>query len=185
MELASGLLFVIFFFWRFSVLNGNFQLKQILEVIFYFITASGLLIVFVADLKYSVVYDLVLYFLIAASLLQIVIFNLAGLLPALVAASISALLFLSLVLLTAGRGMGEGDIKLAFWLGLLTSSPNFLVLLVLSFTIGGIVALLLLISGRKKFGQTIPFAPFLVISALVTLFFGDRLLELYFKIFLT
>jgi len=44
---------------------------------------------------------------------------------------------------------------------------------------GAVVALVLVALRRKKFGQTIPFAPFLVLGFLVALFWGEQILNWY------
>jgi prepilin signal peptidase PulO-like enzyme (type II secretory pathway) len=47
------------------------------------------------------------------------------------------------------------------------------------FFLGSIVALILLAMGKAKFGQKIPFAPYLVIGTLIAIFWGQRLIEWY------
>ena len=77
--------------------------------------------------------------------------------------------------LTAGRGMGFGDVKLAPSLGLLLGwvgwGPS-LVGLLSGFVIGTVVGLAI---HRGKRGKHIPYGPFMVIGALVGLIAGQRL----------
>lgn len=97
---------------------------------------------------------------------------------------IVALFFRFLIFVSRGRGLGEGDIKLGFWLGLLLGFPNILPGMFIAFVSGGIIGLLLIITKLKKFGQTVPLAPFLVVGSYLALFFGDRIINWYLKTFL-
>lgn len=90
--------------------------------------------------------------------------------------------FWTLIIITKGKGMGGGDVKLGAFLGLGLGFPHALVAVVLSFLIGAIVSLCLILLGKKHFGQTIPFGPFLVSGSLIVLFWGQRILEWYFTL---
>ncbi|MBI2017850.1 prepilin peptidase [Candidatus Daviesbacteria bacterium] len=90
--------------------------------------------------------------------------------------------FYLLIIITKGKGMGGGDVKLGAFIGLMLGFPNSLVALILAFFSGAIVSILLLASGRKKIGQVIPFGPFLVIGALIALFWGDKIFNWYIKL---
>ncbi len=87
--------------------------------------------------------------------------------------------FLSLIIITKGKGMGGGDVKLGAFLGLGLGLPYSLVALMLSFISGSIVGLFFIFTGRKKIGQHIPFGPYLVLGSIVALFWGDRIIEWY------
>lgn len=89
------------------------------------------------------------------------------------------LVFYLLVRFTRGRAMGGGDIKLGFFVGLLNGWPLSLVTLMLAFTSGALISILLITIRRKKFGQTVPFGPFLAIASVVTLFWGQELFDWY------
>lgn len=95
-----------------------------------------------------------------------------------------ALFFVLLIIVSRGRGLGLGDIRLGFWLGLLLGYPRIVTGLFLSFLMGGIVALVLVILGKKKFGETVPLAPFLMIGTYISLFFGNQIITWYAQRFL-
>ena len=86
------------------------------------------------------------------------------------------LLFLALI--TRGRGMGMGDVKLALPLGAILGWPQVAVWLLLSFLIGGIFAILLLVTGKARFGKRIAFGPFLVLGFIATLVWGEKIFQL-------
>jgi leader peptidase (prepilin peptidase) / N-methyltransferase len=78
--------------------------------------------------------------------------------------------------------MGEGDPYIAgiigLWLGLFMS----IVFMVISFALGGVIALILLILKKKRKGQVIPFGPVLYLGFLITFFFGGQLVAKYFSL---
>jgi leader peptidase (prepilin peptidase)/N-methyltransferase len=75
-----------------------------------------------------------------------------------------SLLLLILYLITGGRGMGLGDVKLAIPLGLMLGLERGIYWLMTSFIIGGIVASILLLLKRAKLKTKIAFGPFLIIA---------------------
>jgi len=78
--------------------------------------------------------------------------------------------------------MGGGDVKLGAFMGLVLGFPQAIFAVVLSFLIGAIFAVALIISGKKHFGQTIPFGPFLVLGSLIMLFWGNQIVDWYLHI---
>ncbi len=87
------------------------------------------------------------------------------------------LLFSILHRLFAGRAMGGGDVKLALLIGLIVGWPNMIVAVFSSFLTGAIVSVILMLVGKKRFGETVPFGPFLVVGTYVALFWGEGILR--------
>ncbi len=87
--------------------------------------------------------------------------------------------FLILVLATGGKGMGGGDIKLGFLVGIVSGWPYALVAVFTSFLTGAAISIILLTIKRKKFGQAIPFGPFLALATFITLIWGEQIFNLY------
>ncbi len=82
-------------------------------------------------------------------------------------------------LLTRG-GMGAGDVKLAALIGAGTGFPEVLVALFAGVVAGGLVALVLLASGRRGRKDAIPFGPFLAAGGAVGLLAGRPIAQWYF-----
>lgn len=83
----------------------------------------------------------------------------------------------------AYRGaLGAGDVKLAGLIGLMTGFPGVFVALTIGIVIGGVTAALLLVFGWKTPKSYIPYAPFLVAGALVTLVFGTQILSQFARL---
>ena len=75
------------------------------------------------------------------------------------------------------EGMGKGDIELGALVGLMTGFPFALVALFLSVISGGLISGALLLFKVKKRTDAIPFGPFLAAAAMVTLLWGQPILE--------
>lgn len=94
------------------------------------------------------------------------------------------LVFLSLFFVTSGRGMGLGDVKLSFALGLFLGFPKILVAVYLAFLTGAIVSIILIAWGKKKLKKdTIPFGPFLISSSIASYFWGDIIISKIIPLF--
>ena len=68
------------------------------------------------------------------------------------------------------EAMGLGDVKLMGALGLYFGLSNIIIVSLLSFLVGAILSILLLITRVKKTDEYIPFGPFIVIGSLITIF---------------
>lgn len=92
--------------------------------------------------------------------------------------------FLVLALLAPG-GMGMGDVKLAGLIGLTTGLSSVLVALFIAILAGGVAGAIIIINGRRRHhawrGQTMAYAPYLVIGVWVVLFDGIELLHNYLE----
>lgn len=87
--------------------------------------------------------------------------------------------------LIAGKeAMGFGDVKLMGALGLYFGLANIIIISVLSFLIGAIASIVLIVTKIKKTDEYIPFGPFIVLSTFIVMFvpFGI-LLNILLKIF--
>lgn len=85
----------------------------------------------------------------------------------------------ALVFLSRERWMGMGDISLGIILGLLASLSGVVVGLALAFIVGALVSGFLLLSGRKRLKDTVPFGPFLAGATLVATLWGEELASWY------
>lgn len=80
---------------------------------------------------------------------------------------------------TGREGMGGGDIKLLAMIGAFLGWKGVLLTLLLASFVGSAVGTALMIRDRSDSKIAIPFGPFLAIGALVTLFWGDRIVDWY------
>ncbi len=99
-------------------------------------------------------------------------------------AAVAAGGFFLVAVLAYPRGMGEGDVKLAFVLGLFLGrdvGPALFVALIAGTLVGAaVIARKGVAEGRKT---AVPFGPFLALGAVVALFAGDAMVEWYLGTF--
>jgi len=176
-ELATGILFLSpLIYWAERPII--FQ-----ELFFYWVIFSFAIVIFVYDLKHYIIPDKVIYLAIVIALIFnfqfLILRELSTFKFSLLSALGASLFFLIVVLVSRGEWMGEGDVKLAFLMGLLLGFPNILVALFFAFLIGAIVGIGLVISGKKTLKSEVPFGPFLVTGTFIALFWGERIVEWY------
>ncbi len=180
-ELATGLLFLLAF------LNVSPPLFKGglggLNIFYYFIILSFLIIIFVYDLKYYLILDKIsipaIIFVLLFKILNFPEFIIYYLLSACVISGFFLLQFL----ISKGKWIGGGDIRLGFLMGLILGWPMGLVGLFLSYVLGLIISLPLLIFKKKKMKSEVPFGTFLVAGTIITMFYGKQILEWYLNFY--
>lgn len=202
-ELTTGLLFLLSFLYSsppytFSTSltpSFSFSPSNLLTLLFYWTVISFLLIIFVYDLKYYLIPDKIsIPAIIVVLIFQILLFflpknpNIPKLLNPFLLSSFP-LLFLSAIIisgffwcqyvLSGGRWVGGGDIRLGFLMGVILAWPLGLVALFLAYILGLLVTLPLLILKRKRLKSQVPFGVFLTTATVITMFWGEKILAWY------
>jgi leader peptidase (prepilin peptidase) / N-methyltransferase len=186
-EIITGIMFVATYL--FTIYNSpfinhnqiiNYQLS-IINLLYYLIIIASFIVIFFTDLKYGIIPDKILFSTIIISLLCQLIINYQLLIINLLCGVGTFLFFLLISIifsaLTKKDAMGGGDIKLAFLLGLILGFPNIIISLYLSFLTGALVGIILIIWKKKNFQKaTLPFGPFLIFGATISLFWGNLIL---------
>ena len=93
--------------------------------------------------------------------------------------------FLLVLNLLYPRGMGMGDVKLSFSLGLYLGWLGWGQVFLggfLAFLLGAVVGVALIATGVKGRKDFVPFGPFLALGSVVALFAGPWLLHAYFSL---
>ena len=171
-EIGTGLLFLLIFNFQFSPfyftqgkIFNEFSIFKFFNIFYYLFIVSFLVIIFVYDLKHYLIPDKIIYPAILVSGIWLVFNEVlpevpSGVLPlgrdnglalrgGLLAALIAGGFFIFLVLISKGRWMGLGDVKLGILMGLVLGWPNVLSSLFLAFLSGAIVGLGLIIVQKK------------------------------------
>lgn len=187
-EFLTGLLFV-WWYWGGSFF---FQLTQdpfsILQPLFWLFVGVLLLVIFFADWIYFIIPDLAVGGLFVLTLLYRIVLLYSGVMQGgdfqmmLISVAMVEVFFLALWWFTKGKGFGFGDVKLGGPLALLLGWPKTLVGVFLAFVIGAIFGLILIFLGKKKFGQQIPFGPFLVTGTVLALLWGEPIWQWYMNL---
>lgn len=91
-----------------------------------------------------------------------------------------------IVLVSRERAMGMGDVKLAGAMGLILGFPDILFVLALSFLVGGIWSMGLLLlrwgKGHTTMKTMVPFGPFMVAGFFIHIFYIEKLMAWYFAL---
>ena len=149
--------------------------RPFFETLLFLFVFSILIAIFVIDLEYQIIPDnlvfillITVYWLLLTEHFPTFYLNLAT--------GFGSALFLLLVhLITSGRGMGLGDVKFALFAGTFLGWPNSLTWLFGAFLIGAVTGIALILAKRASFKKPIPFGPFLIISFIITVIWGEKL----------
>ncbi len=187
-EFLTGALFV----WWYWAGAFFFQLTQrpfqTLQPLFWLMVGLLLIAILVTDYLYLLIPDALTGALLGLTIIYRVALVLAGVMQlkdlgfAVMGMVLAVALFGSLWLITKGKGMGFGDVKLIAPLSLLVGWPEVIVLVFAACVIGAVVGLALIALKKHKFGQVIPFGPFLVLGTALTLIWGGELLHWYLQL---
>lgn len=138
----------------------------------------------IMDIKYRMLSDYLLIFFGLLSLIRIVMVNPYNFPMNVLIGFLSSLPLFLIFLLTKGKGMGFGDVKLVALLGFLLGLPNIVICYYLAFLTGAVAGVILILREKRHFrGATIAFGPFLFLGAGLAILFGQILWN-YVKIFL-
>lgn len=146
------------------------------------LTSLSLLTICFSDLKTKTIPNifLSLWILICLPAFLFSPFGLASaLLTRFIALAIAIFFFGSQYFLSKGRWLGSGDILIAVGMGLLLGWEKLLLAVILSYFLGSIIGIILLLSHKKKIKQAVAFGPFLVMGTLISLYFGNQIISWY------
>jgi leader peptidase (prepilin peptidase)/N-methyltransferase len=176
-ELAAAVLFALTA-WKF-----DWRVETFVYAAFFW----ALLLLSAIDLAHKLLPDRVVFPCLAAGAAGLVVAAFVGGYPrALVHAAIGAAVFggfLFVVAFINPAGMGGGDVKFAFLLGMFLGYLDgwgiVMVGMFLSFVLGGVIGLaaMLLSGGGRK--MQVPFGPFLALGTTIAIFIGHSILTAY------
>ena len=180
-EIITGLLFLQIFNFKFLILN-EFLILNYLNLFYYFLIISFLLIIFAYDLRHYIIPDKIVFPAIIIGLIYR-LNSISEIGNYILSAFIPAVFFLSLIIISKGKWMGLGDVKLAFLMGLILGWPGILIALLIAFFSGAIIGICLILFGEKGFKSQIPFGPFLSGATILVMLFGSKLFH-WFEVLL-
>ena len=179
-EFITGVMFV--FVWHSlpysSLAKGLQQLPETEFLIrfVYLAIVSSMIVIFFSDAKYHIISDQMQITLFALSLFLI---PLQGFIPQVFLMRVIGALFIMSIIyflyfITKGKGMGFGDVKLAFTIGFLFGIKGGIAVLYIAFVTGAVFGLILMAFRRKNLKSKIAFGPFLVFGMIILLFWQDK-----------
>lgn len=139
-----------------------------------------LLFIFFYDLRFQEIHDAIMIpAIVYAFLINIWIGDVqSGLIGAAVGFSFFALQYV----LSRGKWIGSGDLRIGAFMGFFLGWPMTLLAILVSYVLGSLVSIYLLATKTATGKTAIPLGPFLVLGTVLAFFFGDKLLGLYLSI---
>lgn len=152
--------------------------------IIYALLCSSLMIIAFIDIEHKIIPDVITIPGIIAGLISSMVFPYITLLNSAEGLLLGGGLFYIIAILSRG-GMGGGDIKLIAMVGSFLGWKNILLTIFLGSLFGSIVGIILIILKKKGRKDTVPFGPFLSLGAIISIFFGNKIISLWLTITFT
>lgn len=182
-EIFTGIIFSLT--WYLAVTRALIPVGADVVNYIYLAIAAVLIVMFLADIGYQVIPDemqisLFIFGLIKLLYLQIVFFHqtafevakITGLSLVYGVAVMAPILLVYII--TKGKGMGFGDVKLSFNMGFILGILSGYLALYIGFISGGLFGALMLILKKGKRKTKIAFGPFLILGLYLMLFFESE-----------
>lgn len=169
---------------KYSILLSIFSIAMLItsgnliNTILLTLMVFSLLIVFSVDYRFELIPDECSVFIGYISLLYICINRgniINSILAAIIAGGIFYLLGKIAMLIFKKEGMGFGDVKLMFVLGLFFGIKNILIVTLVSFFLGAVISCIIMIFKKQGLDSYIPFGPFIVIAVILLMFFDANI----------
>src|SRR3989338_5311734 len=93
--------------------------------------------------------------------------------------AVGAGLFLFQYLISSGKWIGGGDIRLGLLMSVILGWPNILVALLLAYIFGGLISMVLVWGKKTNLQSETPFGTYLTAATFVAMFFGERIINWY------
>ncbi|MEI6266832.1 MAG: prepilin peptidase [bacterium] len=177
-----------------ALYQENFFLISGIKLFLTLIVFSVLVLVALHDAKTGYILSTYVYVAAAMSFVIIILAFSGGadmtniisyFFPYLWSAIVPASIFFSLYFFSKGKWMGAGDSELAVLMGLVLGYPLVIVAFYVTFIVGSVWSLIqIYITKKAKMRSAIPLGPFMVLGIFVAYFYGQQMIDLYFKMFL-
>lgn len=185
-ELLTGIVFAALFFkYQFSLFFWVYALVSFFLIVITFIDFQEQIIP--DELSYSLIFLGLLFSFFNSELYLKWLFYLPPVINRLASSYLGLVIgggVLYFIAWVSRGGMGGGDIKLAAGLGAFLGWENTLIMLGLSFFLGGMAGVILLATGKKKRKDAVPFGPFIALATFIILLYSQEIQQLISNYFL-
>ncbi|MFA6994893.1 MAG: prepilin peptidase [Patescibacteria group bacterium] len=172
-ELITAILFLLT--WRTDVVSLNFSWLLLRD----WLVVITMIVVFVYDYRWQLVPMTIVWPMSGVIFILNLILGIYWL-NLLFFIVLSAGFFLIQYLITKKKGIGEGDIWLGVLLGVIfPQAGSLLLILLISYGLGALVGLTLMIGHKKGWKSSIALGPFLAVGAIITLIWGGQIIDWY------
>ncbi|MDD5749642.1 MAG: prepilin peptidase [Patescibacteria group bacterium] len=183
-ELATALAFVLIFVRLFGDFSPEFLTPLVILHLFnWWALAAFLVIIFVYDLKYylildSVVWPAIILALTANLVLGMLVWSLFT------AMLVGGGFFFLQFVISQGRWIGGGDVRLGALMGAILGWPHILTALFIAYILGSVFSIFLLAGRKKGLKDKLPFGTFLALATFLTMLYGQILVDWYWSLFI-
>jgi len=192
LEIIMGGLFLLAFLnWNFinvipSTVNADFfsysiNWQTFQTFIFYIIEFTFLMAIFMYDLLHKEIPDRFSIPAVGIAIIGGLILGFPTPMSMLIGGAVIFSFFFLQILVSGGKWIGGGDLRLGVLMGVLLGWKLGLLALVLAYFIGAIFSIFALASGKLTRKSAIPFGPFLVTGTIVVIFHGEQILRWYLE----
>lgn len=184
-ELLTSALFLLSYFLWHQALTGI----NILDFIFWLVILTGLISLAIYDIRWMILPTKIIYTLLIIAVILAFLNILNARDPATVILNyiggslVGGGVFYLIYMLSKGKWIGGGDVRLGFLLGLIAASPlNSMLLLFMASIIGTLVSVTLIAAKKAKRQSLIPFGPFLILSMIIVELQGASIIHWYISL---
>ena len=185
-ELFTAIIFVCgYFVYKvpLGIFLATFDFGGLLPYLSFLVFSCFLIIIFVYDLKHYLILDRISLPAFAIALF-LNLLNGEAFSNLIIASLLVAGFFLLQFLISKGKWIGGGDIRLGLVIGAMLGWPRVLMALFLGYLIGSVVGLFLIITKKKQWQSQLPLGTFLALAALITLLWGNQIIFWYLNRFI-
>lgn len=180
-EIACGVLFTFTFFYR-CIDAWDVDIFSI-TILRDWLFLGGMIFLFVYDYRHKILPDkITIPLAIALFLFNFILGD--NIWHLFLAVIIGGGFFLLQWIISRGKWIGDGDIRMGAVLGAGLGFPNILLAIFLAYIFGAIVSVILLLKKKVDMKSEIAFGTFLAVSGTLVLFFGNYIVNWYLSLML-
>jgi len=174
--MAVILTFIYFYHSQFLEFNPIHFLRDVFFV-------ALLMVIFTYDALYKIILSSVVWLGVVVGFFFNYFYLGIGLGDMALGAIIGGGFFMAQFLVSRGRWIGGGDVRLGFMMGIWLGWQSILVALMFSYVVGAIFSLFMLALKKKTWVSEIPFGTFLALGTFFAMYWGGDLIKWYLQLF--
>jgi len=151
------------------------------EFFVYSVFSCFLIVIFTYDYRYYLILDkITVPAMVVALILSVFVLKISGW-HLLYGFFLGGGFFLLQFLVSKGKWVGGGDIRLGALMGLMLGYKYLLVALFAAYVLGSLIGILLIIFGKKGWTSQVPFGTFLSAGTFAAFIFGPSVIDYYYQ----
>jgi prepilin signal peptidase PulO-like enzyme (type II secretory pathway) len=173
-EFFTGVLFV-FIFWT-DIYHFHYSWLHMAGDI---VLLAFLITIFVGDVLYKVIWPDIVWTGLAVGAVYNIFSGEHSIISMIIGFVVGGGFFLAQYLLSKGRWVGGGDVRLGAMMGVWLGWPVVLVAIFFAYILGAVFSLPVLLSGKKKLSSPIAFGAFLAVATFWAMNHGEQVVRWY------